>query len=62
MTIKGEYWAAFLNDGKLASSVHYIPKAYGEGIIYLPILYKLKRQAKKEGWMNVKKVKIVLAD
>jgi hypothetical protein len=61
-TIKGEYWAAFRNDGQLASSVHHIPKAYGDGIIYLPVLYKRKRQAKAEGWADVRKIRVVLAD
>ena len=60
--IKGEYWAAFQNDQTLAPTVHKIPDAFGGGILHLPVLYKLKRQAKKEGWTNIKKVKVVLVN
>ena len=62
--IRGTYWAAFINDKQLASSPHNIPTGYGAntGIVYLPVLYKTKRQAKAEGWVNVKKIKVVLAE
>lgn len=62
--IKGTYWAAFRNDGQLASAPHSICTGYGAkpGTLYLPVLYKTKRQAKAEGWVNVKKVKLVLVE